>query len=64
MLPVYSWVDSTMGRGVLGGSLRVQTRQAEEVATLALEVLHGANAGDIPVRMPHICTPRRWTGDN
>ena len=52
--PVYSWVDSTMGRGVLGGSLRVQTRQAEEVAKLALEVLHGANAGDIPVRMPHL----------
>ena len=52
--PVYSWVDSTMGRGVLGGSLRVQTRQAEEVAKLALEVLHGANAGSIPVRMPHL----------
>ena len=52
--PVYSWVDSAMDRGILGGSLKVQTLQAEEVATLALEVLHGANAGGIPVRTPQL----------
>jgi signal transduction histidine kinase len=52
--PVYSWVDSAMDRGILGGSLRVQTLQAEEVATLALDVLRGANAGSIPVRTPQL----------
>ncbi len=34
--------------------MKVQTLQAEEVATLALEVLRGANAGSIPVRTPQL----------
>ena len=60
--PVYSWVDSAMGRGVLGGSLRVQTLQAEEVAALALEVLRGADAGRHSRQNARSSTPRRWTG--
>jgi signal transduction histidine kinase len=46
--PTYSWVDSTMGRGIVGGSLKSQEAQAEAVARLALRVLRGEQAGSIP----------------
>jgi PAS domain S-box-containing protein len=46
--PVYSWVDSTMGHGIVGGSLKSQKREAEAVAKLALRVLNGEPADSIP----------------
>ena len=39
--PVYCWVDSAMGHGIVGGSLKDQTRQVETLAALALRVLRG-----------------------
>ena len=39
--PTYSWVDSTMGHGVVGGSLYAQKDAIERVGQLALRVLRG-----------------------
>ena len=39
--PIYSWVDSAMGHGIVGGSLKIQEKQTEAVAELALRVLGG-----------------------
>ena len=46
--PAYSWVDSTMGRGIVGGSLKDQNRQTQAVARLALRVLKGEPPDSIP----------------
>jgi signal transduction histidine kinase len=45
--PIYCWVDSTMGRGVLGGSLRSLGAQTEAVGQLAVRVLRGEAADSI-----------------
>jgi signal transduction histidine kinase len=47
-VPVYSWVDSTMDRGVVGGNLKNQLTQVRAVAALALRVLRGEPADTIP----------------
>jgi signal transduction histidine kinase len=47
--PTYSWVDSTMERGIVGGSLYRQLGAIEPVGQLALRVLRGESAGRIPV---------------
>jgi signal transduction histidine kinase len=47
--PTYSWVDSTMGRGVVGGSLKSQSAQMAAVAGAALRVLRGEAADSVPV---------------
>jgi signal transduction histidine kinase len=47
--PMYSWVDSAMGRGIVGGSLKVQEQQAGAIGQLALRVLRGEPADHIPV---------------
>lgn len=47
--PTYSWVDSTMGLGVVGGSLKSQTAQVKAVANLGLSVLRGQPADFITV---------------
>ena len=39
--PTYSWVDSTMGHGVVGGSLYTQQEAASRIGQLALRVLRG-----------------------
>ena len=39
--PVYSWVDSAMDRGIVGGSLKDQVAQAQAVGEVALQVLRG-----------------------
>jgi signal transduction histidine kinase len=49
--PVYSWVDSAIGHGVVGGHLKSQTAQIRAVADLALRVLRGEAAGAIPVAL-------------
>ena len=47
--PVYTWVDSAIGHGVVGGSVKVQKAQVEELGMLALRVLRGESADNIPV---------------
>ena len=65
--PTYSWVDSTMEFGIVGGSLKSQEAQAEAVARLALRVLRGEPAGSIPAAAVDLNVPqvdwrqlRRW----
>jgi signal transduction histidine kinase len=47
--PIYSWVDSTIGHGVVGGSLKSLTAQTNAAAGMALRVLNGESADSIPV---------------
>jgi len=46
--PTYSWVDSTIDHGVIGGSLYSQRAAIERVGQLALRVLGGEPADSIP----------------
>jgi signal transduction histidine kinase len=52
--PIYSWVDSAMGRGITGGSLRSQARQTEAVAELALRVLGGESPDSMATTSPDL----------
>jgi signal transduction histidine kinase len=45
--PTYSWVDSVVDHGVLGGDLYVQRAAIENIGRLALRVLHGERADGI-----------------
>ena len=45
----YCWVDSGMDRGIVGGSLRSQTAQAAAIGALAVRILRGERADQIPV---------------
>jgi signal transduction histidine kinase len=47
--PTYSWVDSAVDRGIVGGSLKSQTAQAQALARIGLRVLRGEQADAIPV---------------
>jgi signal transduction histidine kinase len=47
--PTYSWVDSVMEHGVVGGSLKSQAAEAQAIGQLALRVLRGERADSIPV---------------
>ncbi len=47
--PIYSWVDSTMDRRTVGGSLKSQVAEVDAVAGLALRVLKGERADDVPM---------------
>jgi signal transduction histidine kinase len=47
--PTYSWVDSVIGRGVVGGNVYSQRRAVERIGDLALRVLRGEGADSIPV---------------
>jgi len=47
--PTYSWVDSTMSHGIVGGSLKDQEAQIQAIATIALRVLNGEQADSIPL---------------
>lgn len=46
--PIYSWVDSTLGRGVIGGALESIDGQIESVIGIAVRVLRGEPVHDIP----------------
>ena len=48
--PIYTWVDSGMDQGIVGGSLKSQLRQTEVIAELALRVLTGEAPESIPTR--------------
>ena len=50
--PIYSWVDSTIGHGVVGGSMKSQKAQVAAVGALAVRVLRGESADRIPVSTP------------
>ncbi len=52
--PVYSWVDSTIGHGVVGGSLKDQTVEMRKIGELALRVLRGEPAESIPLTSPDL----------
>jgi len=52
--PVYSWVDSTMGRGIVGGSLQAQVALIHAVGDSALRVLRGEPADGIPMTTPDL----------
>jgi len=47
--PVYSWVDSAMNRGIVGGSLLVLESQVRSLASMGARVLRGEAADGIPV---------------
>ena len=68
--PIYSWIDSTIGHGVVGGSMQRLQSQIVAVATLAVRVLWGEPAGRIPISSPDLHVPqvdwrqlRRWRID-
>lgn len=47
-VPVYSWVDAGMDRGIVGGDLKDQGAQIEAVGQLAVRVLRAGTADGIP----------------
>jgi signal transduction histidine kinase len=52
--PIYSWVDSTMDRGVVGGSLASIETRIGVLAALAVRVLRGERADTIPMSTPDL----------
>jgi signal transduction histidine kinase len=65
--PLYSWVDSTMDRGVVGGHLLSQQGEMNALADLVLRVLAGEAADSIPRGTPDLYVTqvdwrqlRRW----
>jgi signal transduction histidine kinase len=47
--PTYSWVDSTLNHGVVGGRLRDQSALIQAVADKSIRVLRGERPNTIPV---------------
>ena len=47
--PMYSWIDSTIDHGVVGGSMQRQQAAIEAVSALTLRVLGGEPAESIPI---------------
>lgn len=65
--PVYCWVDSAMGHGIVGGSLKVQAAEARAVGRVAVRVLRGEPTDRIPPSSANLNVPqvdwrqlRRW----
>ena len=65
--PTYSWSESTMDHGIVGGRLLGQQAMVEAVAGLSLRVLQGTQAGTIPTSSPDLTVSqvdwrqlRRW----
>ncbi len=51
--PTYSWADAAVDSGIVGGRRRDQVAQVKAIAALALRVLRGERADDIPVSLPN-----------
>ena len=51
--PTYSWADTSVDTGIVGGRRRNHSTQVKAIASLALRVLHGERADDIPVTSPN-----------
>ena len=47
--PVYSWVDSAMDHGIVGGNLKSQVVETQALGALALRVLGGERPDSIPI---------------
>ena len=47
--PIYSWVDSALVHGIVGGHLKSQTEEMRAIGQLALRVLRGEPADSIPL---------------
>jgi signal transduction histidine kinase len=45
--PIFGFIDSNLGHGIVGGPLLSTDRFAEQSATVAIEILRGAKPGDI-----------------
>jgi signal transduction histidine kinase len=65
--PVYCWVDSAMGYGIVGGYLKDQAAQTHAIGDLALRVLRGEPPDSIPTSSADLNVPqvdwgqlRRW----
>ena len=52
--PLYSWVDSTLDHGIVGGSLKNLEAQTEAIGELALRVLRGERPEDIAIATPDL----------
>ena len=52
--PIYSWIDSTLNRGIVGGSLLNIESQVAVMADLATRVLRGERADAIPFLIPDL----------
>ena len=52
--PIYGWVDSMMGNGILGGALKSQSKQVAAMGEQAIRVLRGEPADDIPLASPDL----------
>ena len=52
--PVYSWVDSAMDHGIVGGYLKNQALQVRTIGAIALRVLRGEPADSIPISSPDL----------
>jgi signal transduction histidine kinase len=50
--PTYSWADVAVDAGIVGGWRRDQVAQMKAIATIALRVLRGERADEIPVSSP------------
>jgi PAS domain S-box-containing protein len=48
-VPVYSWHEDALGRGIVGGRLRSSISDVQEISRLALRVLGGEKPETIPV---------------
>ena len=48
-VPIYTWHDTFLGHGVVGGRLASSEKVAEKTAELALRILRGERADTIPV---------------
>jgi signal transduction histidine kinase len=53
-VPTYSWLDSTMGRGILGGNVLSRPAVMSEATQLMARVLNGEPANRIAVGRPHV----------
>ena len=51
--PTYSWADAAVESGIVGGSRRDQLAETRAISALALRVLRGERADDIPVSSPN-----------
>jgi signal transduction histidine kinase len=47
--PTYSWVDSALDHGILGGSVYSQAAATSRIARLAIRVLRGERVDSIPI---------------
>ncbi len=52
--PTYTWSDALMGHGIVGGSLLDRQTMMQAIGKLALRVLHGEPADNIPTASPSL----------